>query len=114
MNKLLSLAFGLTFVLVLSSAGCKQTPETPVETPAEIPSEAVKGKIVTTYADQGCSYLFVYQKDGKEEMLRPIELDAKYQKDGLRVAMVYRLSRVNNGGCDLANPCIIEWIEEVF
>lgn len=71
-----------------------------------------EGFISTKYNDQGCSFLFVYKdSSGNQAMVRPLELEERFQKEGVRVKIVFRLSRASNAGCDIANPVIIESIE---
>ena len=73
-----------------------------------------EGFISTKYKDQGCSYLFVYRdSSGNQAMVRPLELEERFKKEGIKVKVEFRLSRASNAGCDLANPVIIESIKEI-
>lgn len=100
-------------------ASCASTKEKPEE--INITQEAnddglltYEGFISTKYNNQGCSFLFVYKDDaGSQAMVRPIQLDERFQKEGIKVKIQFRLSRMSNDGCDLANPVIIESIEEL-
>lgn len=75
----------------------------------------VEGVITNDYREQGCDFLFEFtDREGHKMLVRPIELDEKYQKDGLKVRMRFRMSRIQNGGCDLAHPVIIEEIERII
>ena len=71
-----------------------------------------QGVITNDYRLQGCDFLFEFtDSDGHKMLVRPLQLEEEYQRDGLNVRMRFRMSRASNGGCDLAHPVIIEEIE---
>lgn len=77
--------------------------------------EGIDGVITNAYRSQGCAWLFEYKDEHDHTIIvRPLELDSTFQKDGLHVRMVFRPSRASNGSCDLAHPVIVEGIEEIL
>ena len=74
----------------------------------------IEGVITNDYREQGCAFLFEFtDPDGSKRLVRPLQLDEEFKKDGLKVRIDFRMSRASNDGCDLAHPVIVESIEKI-
>ncbi|GEM_PF-6972788 len=102
----------LSAFLIASCAGTKDASLSENTTPLDCTT--VKGIITNTYREQGCSFLFEFEdENGVKQIVRPLELNAEFQKDGLKVILCFRPSKAMNDGCDLARPVIVEQIKYI-
>lgn len=103
------------FFVLLGCGTSKEVADNHEKAPYAQLEEGVDGRITNAYVLQGCPYLFEYKDENDHTIIvRPLDLDSRFQKDGLHVRMVFRPSRASNGGCDLAHPVIVEGIEEIL
>jgi hypothetical protein len=78
---------------------------------AEAPLEPIlmhSGTVTLSQAKEGCPLLVRLDPQKTGEVLIPIGLDDKYQKEGLQLKFSYRPSRASSGECMKGTPAILE------
>jgi hypothetical protein len=109
--KHLILVLSLGLLISCASTKANQLEENGLNTSEPM---GVEGIITNNYREQGCAFLFEFtDPEGNERLVRPLQLDEEFKKDGLKVRIDFRMSRASNDGCDLAHPVIVESIEKI-
>ncbi|RMG78200.1 MAG: hypothetical protein D6707_10205 [Bacteroidetes bacterium] len=71
--------------------------------------------VVTDYSakSEGCKYMIETEKNGEKIVLLPQNLEAQYQKDGLKVWVKYRPIKPYVIDCKIGIPAYIEAVQPV-
>ncbi len=83
-----------------------------VEAPAE-PVLMYSGIVTLSQAKEGCPVLIRLDPQKTGEVLIPIGLDEKFQKEGMQLKFSYRPSRASSGSCMKGTPAILEDITAI-
>lgn len=75
----------------------------------------VKATVTDEYKEEGCKYMLQMDvTDASLGLLNPVTLDAKYQKDGMRVKIKYQRTRMQQpSDCTKGILIIINEIEKL-
>lgn len=103
--------FSLLLGVLLSQAVITSCGGGKTVTQPEPPAQTVmmySGVVTLTQAKDGCPLLVRLDPQKTGEVLIPIGLDEKYQREGLQLKFSYRPSRASSGSCMKGTPAILE------
>ena len=107
----LILVFGLTVSCVRKKGTIEKEPSLDV-VPMMNSTNYIEGTVTTEYASDGCNYLIKVMGKDAEQLINPVNLPKKYQKDGAKISFMWTASKApQTDNCNLGIWASLE-IEE--
>ena len=98
---------------VLMSSACKEQSGFSTESVVPIGTNFELATIEDHKGEDGCGFVVAIDRGDRKQLFIPVEMNAEFEVDGLRVKIKFHLSRVKQDGCFDAQPIVIDAIERI-